>query len=104
MVETEAEISPMVLNVLADLGTYGGPFFAQYPSLREINEKLENTAKINFDLAHLAVGYALAGERSNARTALVRLQGWAAQQPFAVAQQTERFISAFRAHFVITGL
>jgi hypothetical protein len=103
-VEKVDEIPAVTAKVLLDIERYGEPFFAQYESLIDIIPQLEDrSAKINFDYAHLAVAYAIAGELPKAISVLLRLEELADNQPEFVAVQTRQFISRFRDHFDVGG-
>lgn len=103
VVETVEESTAAARRVLADIETYGEPFFGHYRSPVDVTRKLEQSAKKNFELAYLAVSYAVSRECPQMRSVLVRLEDWVRQQPPFVAQQTERFLSEFRAYFEIAS-
>ncbi len=103
IVESEEGIDVAVRRVLSDIETYGEPFFARYTSLADLIEGLERSAGTNVLVAHLAVAHAIGGDAARVPSVLRRLEDWAAQQPPLVAQQTERFLTGFRAYFDIAA-
>jgi hypothetical protein len=101
VVESEDDIDPVVQSVLADLETYGEPFFARFTSLSDLIDNLERSATTTVPFAYLAVAHAISGNTAQVSAVLRRMADWAAQQPPLVAQQAERFLAEFGAYFDI---
>lgn len=97
------EAAPMVRRVLSDVGTFGESFYSRYESLHDIIGALEVSAKSALELGQLAVAYALAGNSNKAEEIIARVERLSSEQPVLLATQTNRFLSAFRAHFRTGG-
>jgi hypothetical protein len=78
-----------------------GVAVARYSTVSDLVRRLENSAKSDLGLAHLAVAVAFAviGEVEKVGPLLEALEEMASQQPPLVARQTTHFLAAFRAYF-----
>lgn len=99
VVHGEDEVTPVARRVLADVESEGSSFFSRYSSLQEIIDTLAGRAKLDIELGHLAVAYAVAGEVAEAQAVLSRIEDWARDQPTLAAEQARGFLSAYHQHF-----
>ena len=99
IVRSPEEADAAVDLVHADLVEYGSPFLARFATLDDVIAALEAMPRSQHDNGHLAIAYALGGRTAQAEVALAEFAAEAAGQPPFVAEQSQRFLRSFSAHF-----
>ncbi|MFJ6167211.1 hypothetical protein ACIQH6_18975 [Micromonospora orduensis] len=94
------DIAVVARVVASDIERYGGPFLGRFTSLAEVVLYLEEREpKSRFDLGHLAIAYAEAGDMSRCESIIVRFSSSIIGQPPFVAEQAEQFVTNIRRHY-----
>lgn len=99
IVRSPAEADAAADRVRADLVEYGGPFLARFATLDDVIAALAAAPRSQQDNGHLAIAYALRGRTTEALATMRDFAAEAARQPPFVAEQSDRFIREFHAHF-----